>query len=157
MRTHGIHFGVGLVLTAATIAASASMIAAAGEVTYTKDIKPVMAQKCGKCHGAGAPTLEEFKKDKDAYKKKSKGPKMDSYASVMTFVNGSDAGAIMRRLDDGKSSDKGKAGNMYKFLGANDEERQKNLAQFKAWIGGWNLKRKAELTADELKAVAARE
>jgi hypothetical protein len=32
---------------------------------------------------------------------------------------------------------------MYQFLGTSDEERQKNLQTFKAWVGpeGWILKR----------------
>ena len=32
---------------------------------------------------------------------------------------------------------------MYRYLGGDDQERQKNLALFKAWLGegGWNLNR----------------
>jgi hypothetical protein len=50
----------------------------------------------------------------------------------------------MRRLDDGKNPlAGGKPGNMYQYLGGTDEERQKNLQTFKAWVGegGWNLNR----------------
>jgi hypothetical protein len=49
----------------------------------------------------------------------------------------------MRRLDDGKASPGGKPGNMYRYLGGDEQERQKNLAVFKAWVGegGWNLNR----------------
>jgi len=48
----------------------------------------------------------------------------------------------MRRLDDGKNAG-GKPGNMYQFLGATEEERQKNLGLFKAWVGpdAWVLNR----------------
>lgn len=154
MRLHSGVIGVGLLLA---VGVGVSRLSAAAEVTYTKDIRPVVAEKCLKCHGAGAPTLEEFGKDKDGFKKKSKGPKMETYADVVTFVKGSDAGAMMRRLDDGKGTAAGKPGNMYRFLGSTDEERQKNLGLFKAWVGSWNLKRKAELTADELKAITAPE
>jgi hypothetical protein len=49
----------------------------------------------------------------------------------------------MRRLDDGKATADGKAGNMYENLGDDDEERQRNLKLFKAWVGqdAWNMKR----------------
>ena len=49
----------------------------------------------------------------------------------------------MRRLDDGKSASEGKPGNMYQYLGATDEERQKNLNLFKAWVGkdAWRFNR----------------
>ena len=42
-----------------------------------------------------------------------KGPKMDSYKNLIIMVNGTDSGALMRRLDDGKSAKDGKPGNMY--------------------------------------------
>jgi hypothetical protein len=37
----------------------------------------------------------------------------------------------------------GKPGNMYQYLGANEEERQRNLNLFKEWVGrdAWTLKR----------------
>ena len=59
----------------------------------------------------------------------------------------------MRRLDDGKASKDGKAGNMYQHLGATEEERQKNLGQFKAWVGNWSLKRLPELTKEDLNGI----
>jgi hypothetical protein len=67
---------------------------------------------------------------------------MDSYADLIFFVGWPDTGALMRRLDDGRNAG-GKPGNMYQFLGTSDEERQKNLQTFKAWVGpeGWILKR----------------
>jgi hypothetical protein len=71
-----------------------------------------------------------------------KGPRMDSYADMIMLVGWPDTGAVMRRLDDGANAG-GKPGNMYQFLGASEEERQKNLQIFKAWVGleGWILKR----------------
>jgi hypothetical protein len=73
----------------------------------------------------------------------------------MVFVNGKDTGALMRRLDDGKNTKEGKPGNMYTGLGKTDEERAKNLETVKKWVGGWTLKRKAEITEEELKAIKA--
>ena len=71
-----------------------------------------------------------------------KGPRMDSYADLIMLIGWPDTGAVMRRLDDGKNAG-GKPGNMYQYLGSTDEERQKNLLTFKAWVGpeGWILKR----------------
>ena len=124
-------------------AASASLPAVAADVTYRKDIRPLMEQKCLGCHGAASPYLGDFKDDEKKYKAMMKGPRMDTYADTIFYVGWPDTGAIMRRLDDGKSSKSGKAGNMYVFLGSSDEERQKNLKLFKAWVGegGWNLNR----------------
>lgn len=128
---------------AALAVASASLPAIAADVTYRKDIRPLMEQKCFACHGSGSPYLGDFKDDEKKYKAMMKGPRMDTYASTIFFVGWPDTGAIMRRLDDGKSSKSGKAGNMYGFLGSSDEERQKNLKLFKAWVGegGWILNR----------------
>ncbi len=127
------------------------------EATYEKDIKPIISAKCSACHVKEAPTMEEFKKDKEKYKKMFKGPKMDSYKDLIIMVNGSDTGAIMRRLDDGKSAKDGKPGNMHQYLGSTDDEKQKNLGIFKKWVGSWNLKKRAEITDVELKAITAPE
>ena len=126
-------------------------------VTYEKDIKKIISGGCLSCHGSDSPTIEEFEKDKEGFKKKMKGPRMDTYENLMIFVNGKDAGALMRRLDDGKNTKDGKAGNMYNFLGKTDQERAMNLELVKKWINGWTLKRKAEMTEDDLKAIKARE
>ena len=47
------------------------------------------------------------------------------------MVNGSDTGAIMRRLADGANTRDNKPGNMYPHLGSSDAERAANLALFK--------------------------
>jgi hypothetical protein len=73
----------------------------------------------------------------------------------LEFVKGKDTGAIMRRLDDGKNTKDGKPGNMYTFLGKDKEEREKNQKIFKDWVGSWNLKRKKDMTEEELKKVTA--
>ncbi len=113
-----------------------------GVVTYESDVKPIIAQGCLSCHGSN-PSAKDFR--------------MDTYQNLMVFVNGKDTGALMRRLDDGKNTKDGKPGNMNKWLGKTDEERSKNLETIKNWIGGWTLKRKAEITEEELKAIKAKE
>jgi hypothetical protein len=131
--------------------------AGSGAVTYEKDIKKILADRCLACHGSDSPTMVDFKKDEEKFKKAMKGPKMDTYANLMVLVNGSSAGALMRRLDDGKNATNGKPGNMHGYLGGTDAEKAKNLEVFKKWVGGWSLKRIKDLTEDEKKAVKALE
>ncbi len=126
-------------------------------VTYEKEVRPIISQNCISCHGSNAPAIEEFKKNEEGFKKQNKGPRMDSYKDLMIFVNGTDTGALMRRLDDGKHTKDGKPGNMYIKLGKTDSERAMNLEVIKNWIGGWTLKRKAEIKEEELKAIRAKE
>ncbi len=61
---------------------------------------------------------------------------MATYNDLIAFIGWPDTGAIMRRLDDSKSSKNVKPGNMYKRIGETNAECQKNLAVFKAWVGG---------------------
>jgi hypothetical protein len=126
-------------------------------VTFEKDLKKILSVQCLSCHGSDAPSMTEFKKDEDRFKKAMKGPRADSYTHLMVMVNGSDTGALMRRLDDGKNAANGKPGNMYVYLGQTDEERAKNLEVIKNWIGGWTLKRKKDITEEELRAIKALE
>lgn len=144
-------------LIAAGSMAALSGAAAAQTVTYENAVKGILAERCVACHGQGAPTLAEFDKDKDGWKKKMKGPKIDSYANLMILVNGSDAGALMRRLDDGRSSKDGKPGNMYAYLGGSDAERAQRLDTMKKWVGSWSLKRRKDMTDAELKKITAPE
>ena len=122
--------------------AGASAGGLAQDVTYRKDIKPLFDAKCAGCHGAASPTLGEFLENPKKFEAAMKGPRMDSYADMIMLVGWPDTGAVMRRLDDGKNAG-GKPGNMYQFLGTSDEERQKNLQIFKAWVGqeAWVLNR----------------
>jgi hypothetical protein len=115
----------------------------AADVTYRKDIRPLWESKCATCHGAQSPYLGEFMEDKEKYTKLMKGPRMDTYADMIFYIGWPDTGAIMRRLDDGKNTKDGKPGNMYQYLGATEEERQKNFKLFKAWVGeeAWTHKR----------------
>jgi mono/diheme cytochrome c family protein len=144
-------------LVAAWALAAVTGSAAAQSVTYENTVKKILAERCMACHGAGSPTLAEFDKDKDGWKKKMKGPRFDSYANLMILVNGSDAGALMRRLDDGKNTKDGKPGNMHVWLGSSDAERAQRLGVMKQWVGNWSLKRRKELTEGELRSITAAE
>ena len=128
-----------------------------GIVTYEKDIRPIVAARCGGCHGPDSPAMEDFHRDKDGYRKKGKGPRLDTYANLMVVVKGSDAGALMRRLDDGRNTKDGKPGNMHAHLGNSDAERAANLENFRKWVGSWTLKRKKELSKEGLDAIRAPE
>jgi hypothetical protein len=125
----------------------ATMISAghviASDVTYRKDIRPIWENNCMACHGSESPYLGEFEENEKRFEQESKGPRMDTYADLITFIGWPDTGAVMRRLDDGKKSGDGKPGNMYENLGDTDEEQANNLNVFKAWVGegGWVLKR----------------
>ena len=114
----------------------------AADVTYRKDIRPMWEQKCSVCHGASAPYGGEFDENPKKFEAMLKGPRMDTYADLISFIGWPDTGAIMRRLDDGKNTG-GKPGNMYQYLGGAEEERQKNLNLFKEWVGkdAWKLNR----------------
>lgn len=134
------------------------MPAIAQEVSYRKDIRPLVNAKCVACHGPSAPDLGEFEENKEKYKALSQGPRMTTYPDMLFFIAWPDSGAIMRRLDDGKHTKDGKPGNMYATLGATEEERQKNLALFKAWIGqeAWVLKKQDAITKEELARIKAK-
>lgn len=146
------------ILNAAFVVIMVAVPVFAGEaVTYEKDIKGIIAKRCLFCHGPKSPTMEEFDQDKEGYKKSMKGPRLDTYENLMVLVKGSDAGALMRRLDDGKNTKDGKPGNMYTRLGKTDAERAANLEIFKKWVGNWTLKRRKELSKEELEAIKAPE
>jgi mono/diheme cytochrome c family protein len=134
-----------------------AVAAGTDEVTYERDVKKIMSEQCLSCHGSDAPTMADFKKEEEKFKKAMKGPRADTYANLMVMVNGSDTGALMRRLDDGKNTANGKPGNMYDYLGGTDGEKAKNLETIKKWIGGWTLKRKKDISGDELKGIKALE
>ena len=138
----------------ALLALGIASVSFAEEVTYTKQIKPLFDKHCVGCHGKdSAPEYHAFKAEKDKWLAKGQGMRMDTYSHLVFYTAWPDTGALMRRLDDGKNSKEGKAGNMYKHLGATEEERQKNLALFKEWVGNWNLKKWPEVTKEELDGV----
>ena len=149
---------MGRMMIAAFVIMAAAVPAFAEEaVTYEKDIKAMIAKQCSSCHGSDSPAMEEFKRDQEGYKKKMKGPRADTYGNLMVMVKGSDAGALMRRLDDGKNTKDGKPGNMHTYLGSTDAERSANLETFKKWVGNWTLKRQKELSNEELGTIKAPE
>lgn len=128
--------------------------AGAEQVTYSKDIRPVVEKQCLACHGSdSAPEYAVFKKGKEIWLKNAKGARMDTYSHLVHYTAWPNTGALMRRLDDGTTSGSGKPGNMYQYLGADESERQKNLALFRQWVGGWSLKRLPDMTKEEISAV----
>ena len=137
------------------LAACQAPPAAPERVTYENTIRALVTKKCGDCHGPKSPTMEEFDKAKQAYKDKDLGPRYDGYEHLSVVVNGADLGALMRRLDDGTNTKDGKPGNMNKHLGEDVAERAATLALFKRWVGGWTLKRKAEVSDAERAAILA--
>jgi len=149
---------MGRIIIAVFVIMAGAVPASAGEaVTYEMDIKGMIAKQCSSCHGSDSPAMEEFKRDQEGYKKKMKGPRADTYGNLMVMVKGSDAGALMRRLDDGKNTKDGKPGNMHAYLGSTDAERSANLETFKKWVGNWTLKRQKELSNEELGTIKAPE
>jgi hypothetical protein len=84
---------------------------------------------------------------------KGVGMRMDTYSHLIFYTAWPDTGSLMRRLDDGRNTKDSKPGNMYKYLGSTEEERQKNLQLFKAWVGNWTLKRWPEITKEELDGI----
>jgi hypothetical protein len=128
-------------LASALLALPLSVMAA--DVTYRQDIKPFIKAQCAECHAGDAPTLADFKLDEEKYKKEKLGPRSDTYENLLMIIVYPDPGAFMRRLDDGTNTSDKKPGNMYKYLGETDAERNKALTMMKAWLGdgAWNLNR----------------
>jgi len=132
------------IILALFLVAGISVVSWAQDITYRKHIRPLTVQKCAACHhGTESPYLGDFDENKKKYEVAFKGPRMDTYADLVFFVGWPDTGALMRRLDDGKNASDGKPGNMYQYLGATEEERQKNLNLFKEWVGkdAWKFNR----------------
>jgi len=155
MKSYRYSASVILVSAATLLAGIAESSAQTSQVTYDGHIQKVVAEHCADCHGATAPSMVDFKQDKDKYTKEKLGPRMDTYENLMVMVNGSDTGAIMRRLDDGTNTKDGKPGNMHTYLGGDSAERASNLDLFKRWVGGWNLKKGSEISEEEKKTVLA--
>lgn len=126
---------------------------AKGDITYTDHITPLFKKRCAKCHGANSPVHMEFVKDINKYRKKMKGPRMDSYTYLVSFIVWPDTGSLMRALDDGKQTETSRPGKMYKYLGKTEEERQENLQIFKKWIGNWILSDWTEITKEDINKI----
>lgn len=111
------------------------------EITYTRHIKPVLEERCESCHGKdSAPNYHAFKTEKEKWLSAGQGMRPDTYPHLVFFAVRPDTGSLMRLLDDGKGREDGKPGNMYRNLGATEEERQKNLKLSKEWVGNRVLK-----------------
>lgn len=137
--------------------------AGAQDLTWQKDIAPLVKAQCGECHGADEPEYNDWLEVRKTNKKASS--RMDTYPHFMSYVVWPATGAMQRRLDDGKGTGAGgKPGNMYKYLGDTEEERAKNLATIKKWLGegAWNLNRwnvrgdVPGITKEQLDAVKAK-
>ncbi len=124
-----------------------------GDITYSRDIKPMFENKCSKCHGAKSPVHMEFIKDVKKYKNDKKGPRMNTYSHLVSFAIWPDAGSLMRALDDGSFTKNKKPGKMFKHLGKSNQERQQNLKLFKNWVGNWTLKEWADTTKDDINSM----
>jgi hypothetical protein len=130
-------------LVAIAVLIVAVTTAEANDLTWRKDIEPIVQANCGACHGSKAPIYEEWNHDREKWTKENVGPRLDTYVDFMRHVVWPATGSVMRRLDDGKTAANGKPGNMFTFLGATDAERTKNLQTIKAWLGdgAWNHQR----------------
>lgn len=142
-----------LVLMTSLVAALSASVALGEEVTYTRQIKPLFDARCAGCHGKETAEYPAFKQEKEKWLAKGQGMRMDTYSHLVYFTAWPDTGALMRRLDDGKSLKDGKPGNMYQYLGATEEERQKNLGLFKEWVGKWVVKKWPEITKEEMNEI----
>ncbi len=121
--------------------AALASAALAAEVSYRIDIRPLLKAQCLECHGDESPAFADFLLAQEKFKKEKQGPRLGSYGELVQVIGWPDAGAFMRRLDDGSNSSNKKPGNMYKYLGENDAMRAANLKLLKAWVGdgAWNL------------------
>ena len=129
-------------------------MAMADDVTYRKNIEPIVSSKCAGCHGQNAaPEHYAFKAEKEKWLSKGQGMRMDTYSHLVFYIAWPDTGALMRRLDDGKNTKDGKPGNMYQYLGSTEEERQQNLKLFKDWVGNWTLKKRKDITKEEMEGI----
>ena len=107
-------------------------------------------EKCSACHGENSPEHLEFEDNMKKYLSEDLGPRMDTYTYIISFIVWPGTGTLMRRLDDGKISSSGKPGNMYKYLGDTEEERQKNLQKFKSWVGVWSLANWDQISKEDI-------
>ena len=108
-------------------------------------------------HGADSPTGGDFEANEAHCAERMIGPRMVSYGELAQRVVCPDAGALVRRLDDGGNHADGEPGIVYVHLGGDEAERRARLAVFKAWVGrgAWRVKRWSEIDKHELDRVRA--
>ena len=58
--------------------AALSMNVGAQDLTWRKDIAPIVKAQCGACHGASAPVYEDWNLDRKNFEAKNIGPRMDT-------------------------------------------------------------------------------
>ncbi|MDO5648807.1 hypothetical protein [Paracoccus sp. (in: a-proteobacteria)] len=149
----------------ARLAAMMALIAvpaAAQDLTWRDDIEPMIRTQCATCHSADKPNYREWRLLGDDERRKV-ASRMDDYTHFMEYVIWPATGAQQRRLDDGTNRADGQPGNMYMYLGRDEEQRQANLQMLKDWLGegAWNLNRWGErdgvpgITKEQLDAVKA--
>ena len=141
------------ILATAAAAVSFASFSFGDDIAYVQHIKPVFDVHCAACHGSSNPEYPLFKQEKEKWLAAGQGMRMDTYSHLVFFTAWPDTGALMRRLDDGKSAKDGKPGNMYRHLGATEAERQKNLGLFKGWVGAWVVKRWPDISKDEMNGI----
>jgi hypothetical protein len=147
----------GIPLMVAAFFLVAASVSRADEISYTKHIKPLFEAHCSDCHGKdAAPDYYAFKQEKEKWVSVGQGMRLDTYLHLIFFTAWPDTGSLMRRLDDGKSVESGKPGNMYRHLGSTEEERQRNLKTFKEWVGSWVVKKWPDVTKEELNGIKVR-
>lgn len=118
-------------------------------ITYEKDIKKIIADKCFDCHGSDSPSLKEFRRNRDKYISENKYPGLDTYEELMEFITGDDVGSLTKRLDDGANTSDGKPGSMYVYLGDSDKERAENLRTIKDWLGHWDIRTRHDIETEQ--------
>lgn len=140
-------------MAAAAVFAGLSAVRAE-EVTYRKHIKAIIDAKCIGCHGQdAAPEYHAFKEEKEKWLSRGQGMRLDTYSHLVFYTAWPDTGALMRRLDDGEGRKDGKPGNMYRHLGATEEERQRNLKLFREWVGNWTHVKWPEITKEDMERI----
>jgi len=107
----------------------------ADRAMFQNQILPIFEANCMDCHGEDAPSYKTYLTAPEKFKKEKLGPRMKSYDEVMLFVLGPETGSMAKRLDDGAHTPTKRRGNMYKYLGESDREREENLKILKLWIG----------------------
>jgi hypothetical protein len=90
-------------LLIAGMACAMAATAGAQDLTWGKDIQPLIKAQCGMCHGASAPSYEEWNADRKNFEAKKIGPRMDNYADFMRHVVWPATGSLARR-HDGKNA-----------------------------------------------------
>ena len=115
----------------------------AQDLTWTKDIQPLIKAKCGMDHGASAPRYEDRNADRKNFEAKKIGPRMDNYADFMRHVVWPATGSLARqprRWDDRRVA---RRATCSRSSARPKPTGRRTSRRFKAWLGdgAWNLNR----------------